>query len=532
MPRRVTPEQLRVMQEGKELYAFFDVRERYEYEKEQIPGATLISRHNLEKRIAELLDNKDIKIILYSEKDNRSGLVANLLEEAGYTQVSILEGGLSGWKQAGLPTVRGIHVASKVFGEFVGVVKQEVDFVQPDQLNQWIKDDPEGQIVVEIRPRNEVEETGSIPGAINIPGVELPRKLLDLKRRNKKIILTCAGRTRGIIATSTVGRLDLGKVYNLEHGTLGWRLAGYELEQNIPLGERASDESKEFALEHALELAEREALEFISPRDLENRLKQRREKPFLLYDVRQAEQFLQDGHIAGAGCFPGGQAVQNSDDAVWLHNSEIVFVCSDSTRSIIVAYWYKRMGFHKVKILQGGMEAWKKEGLPVEYEKPSSPEPLLLESRVGKVKRISAKEYVENYQKKSVLIDVGDGRNYVKGHLAGAKWLTRSNLERDAVRMLSDKQERIVVSAADKTEAIYAAFVLGRLGYVRVAVLDEDRSNWQLDHLEVVSGSDGYEIYDWQVTLSEYNLEEAKNYFEWEANLTNPPYSDHLKKFI
>ena len=50
---------------------------------------------------AELPANRDTPLILYCQSGNMSGQAANTLVEAGYTNVSNLEGGMLAWERAG-----------------------------------------------------------------------------------------------------------------------------------------------------------------------------------------------------------------------------------------------------------------------------------------------------------------------------------------------------------------------------------------------------------------------------------------------
>lgn len=380
---RIDSEQLyQILKKKEKSYALIDVRERDEYVKGQIYGASQISLPVLSEISCRQLPVKDIPIYLYSNHESRAGKAAAYLEAEGYTDVHVLKGGFTAYTEAGLPVVSGIHVRSKVQGEIIAELDGDVKFLTAEELHdQRVK---EKLLIVEVRPPEETEITGSIPGAIHIPGFELPLYMEDLKNSGKEIILTCAGRTRGIVATATIGRLGLGKVRNLKYGTLGWRLAGYDLQPVERYQGKPSERSKEAANLAARELAVREEIAFISVEELQDFLHshasvyQRDDDGFseggnrtIYYlDVRQKEDFTQNGHIGGFQSFPGGQAVQNTDDVLTVKGAEIIFVCEDETRSILTAYWYKKMGITGCKVLRGGINAWRAAGKPLIYEAP------------------------------------------------------------------------------------------------------------------------------------------------------------------
>ena len=80
-----------------------------------IPGAVNVSLGTLplradqelpeEHRNPELQD-RDRPIITTCGAGGQASLAAKLLKDMGFKNVSILEGGTTGWKQAGLPTVQ------------------------------------------------------------------------------------------------------------------------------------------------------------------------------------------------------------------------------------------------------------------------------------------------------------------------------------------------------------------------------------------------------------------------------------------
>jgi len=78
-----------------------DVREPGEYASEHIQGAKLfpLSAFDPEKLPVEANQS----LILMCQSSNRSGQAARKLLDAGYQEVTHLQGGLNAWKQAGLP---------------------------------------------------------------------------------------------------------------------------------------------------------------------------------------------------------------------------------------------------------------------------------------------------------------------------------------------------------------------------------------------------------------------------------------------
>jgi rhodanese-related sulfurtransferase len=89
-----------------------DVREPGEFEKGHLPGAINVPRGMLELRADagspaasdELTANRDSRIIVYCLKapGARCVLAAETLGRMGYSNVVAMQGGLEGWRAAGL----------------------------------------------------------------------------------------------------------------------------------------------------------------------------------------------------------------------------------------------------------------------------------------------------------------------------------------------------------------------------------------------------------------------------------------------
>ncbi len=75
----------------------FDVREPYEYEESNIPGAVNIPLSTVPAHIADWETLKNQEIIMQCKSGGRSGVAQSLLVQAGFTNVRNLEGGIMAW---------------------------------------------------------------------------------------------------------------------------------------------------------------------------------------------------------------------------------------------------------------------------------------------------------------------------------------------------------------------------------------------------------------------------------------------------
>jgi molybdopterin/thiamine biosynthesis adenylyltransferase/rhodanese-related sulfurtransferase len=82
--------------------ALIDVREPDENAQGMIPGTLHIPRGFLELRIERNVPDRASPVVIYCASGTRSVLAARSLHELGYTNVSSLAGGFTGWKRAGL----------------------------------------------------------------------------------------------------------------------------------------------------------------------------------------------------------------------------------------------------------------------------------------------------------------------------------------------------------------------------------------------------------------------------------------------
>lgn len=83
-----------------------DVREPDEYAAAHAPNAVLIPLGQLAARLDEIASYKDRPIAVMCRSGRRSGIATNLLQQAGYSQVSNVRGGIIAWEKAGLEEVR------------------------------------------------------------------------------------------------------------------------------------------------------------------------------------------------------------------------------------------------------------------------------------------------------------------------------------------------------------------------------------------------------------------------------------------
>ncbi len=102
-PDEITPVEVQQrLARGDRLY-LLDVREHEEYVEAHIPDSVLIPLGQLSRKLSSI--PKDATIIAICRSGNRSGVAADMLRRAGYSDVLNLNGGIIAWARAGLPIV-------------------------------------------------------------------------------------------------------------------------------------------------------------------------------------------------------------------------------------------------------------------------------------------------------------------------------------------------------------------------------------------------------------------------------------------
>ena len=89
--------------EAGETFYLVDVREESEWSRGHLPGAIHLSKGIIERDIEKTIADPSATIVLYCGGGFRSALVADSLQQMGYSDVRSMDGGWRGWREAGYP---------------------------------------------------------------------------------------------------------------------------------------------------------------------------------------------------------------------------------------------------------------------------------------------------------------------------------------------------------------------------------------------------------------------------------------------
>jgi rhodanese-related sulfurtransferase len=102
---------------------------------------------------------------------------------------------------------------------------------------------------------------------------------------------------------------------------------------------------------------------FMSMAELARRL-EGGEAGLVILDVRERDAFLA-GHIPGAKHLPRGQLELRVDTELPDPTARILACCEFGRISTLAAATLKSMGFRHASALDGGVKAWREQGLPM-----------------------------------------------------------------------------------------------------------------------------------------------------------------------
>lgn len=96
--KEISVEALKAKLDNREDFIFIDVREPYEYEEFNL-GARLIPLGEIMDNLHLLDGHKNDEIIVHCRSGKRSGMAVDILNQAGFTNVTNVIGGVLRWQE-------------------------------------------------------------------------------------------------------------------------------------------------------------------------------------------------------------------------------------------------------------------------------------------------------------------------------------------------------------------------------------------------------------------------------------------------
>jgi rhodanese-related sulfurtransferase len=461
--RRVGAQALRAMLLDGEELALLDVREERIFSENHLLFARSVPLSRLELRIARLVPRRTTRIVLVDDADGLAERAAAVLAKAGYTDVSILDGGNAAWEAAGYELFSGMNVPSKAFGELVEH-ENGTPSISADELHALMQSGTD-MVVLDSRPFDEFHRV-SIPTGVEVPGAELVLRVHDMAPKpDTMVVVNCAGRTRSIIgAQSLINAGVPNKVVALRNGTMGWSLAGFTPQSGES---RRAPSVSHGALAWAKSAAESVAKK-LDIRSIDEatlaRLRADTSRTTYLFDVRDPGEYAA-GHVAGALPAPGGQLVQATDQYAGTLNARIVLVDDKEVRAVMTASWLKQMGWREVTVL---VAAGEERGFP-------SAEVLGEVAHDAAIDAAALNGMLTRGE--ATVIDLSLSRDYLSGHMPGAWFSIRARLEQFIQR--EPLRRNVVLTSEDGLLASLAVSEVRAWTPLAVHYLDGGNAAWR-----------------------------------------------------
>jgi rhodanese-related sulfurtransferase len=509
-------------------YAIIDVRDEGAFSRSHLLRASSTPLRRLELDLASQPDLRDRTIVVCDE-DGRSEAVvaARRMADWGLRSVSVLAGGLEGWRASGLPIYAGMHTRSKAFGEAVEVALSTPS-ITPGELARR-RDSGQPLCVIDCRPHAEYSRS-TLPGSLNVPGFELPYRWSQVvPDPTVPVVVHCAGRTRSIIGAQTLIELGVpNPVVALENGTMGWLRAGFELVRpdRPPSGFDPGFRPTDDVASIAHRIRNPHSIPLVRGEQVASWRRQEPERTTYLVDVRTQAEY-EAGHPDGAIHAPGGQLIQSTDRYLMVHNARVVVVDDDGLRASIASAWLKRMGWQDVfvwPILHESM-AITVGREPRRFFRASAPAGVRSMSVAGLVGLLDGAG--------ADILDVDSSVEYERAHLPGSIFVERRHLG-DVVAARPEGRHVVLVSGDGALAAVCAGDVRDD---PRVHVLEGGKSAWIGAGRPVAGGSSTVppDIDDvWRMPLEARGDRRANidAYLSWEIALTEQVRADGSDRFV
>jgi rhodanese-related sulfurtransferase len=497
--------------------ALLDAREEVPFDRRHILMAACVPLGRLEIIVGDSVPRRAARVVWCDDGEGLADRAATRMAALGYTDVSVLTGGIAAWEAAGYRLYSGVHVPSKAFAE---VVEHEArtPWVDAKTLDGMIRSGID-MVLFDSRSFEEFHNN-SIPTAISVPGAELVYRFADLvPSPDTLVVVNCGGRTRSIVgAQSLINAGVPNKVVSMQNGTQGWHLAGLPvLKGETARAPAVSPSGLVTAKAAAVRVAERFGVRSIDPATLAAWRAQADTKALFVFDVRSPEEYAA-GHLPGMKNVPGGQLVQETDRHAAIWGSRVVLVDDDGVRGIMTAHWMIQMGWDAVALTLSVLT-----GETGPYVPPA----------LGSIAAPSI-DVAALAARSATIVDLDWSRSYYDGHIPGAWYAIRSHLAEDLPKL--PKAGAIVFTSSDGILARLAAAEWNGKAAAPVFALIGGTQAWvAAGHpLETGASNMASAAEDMRLRAREMpgSVEDAMNaYLSWEIELVNQMATDDDQRF-
>jgi rhodanese-related sulfurtransferase len=519
MAKTISAHQLRHHWANRHEIALLDVREEGPYAEAHPFFALTVPVSETEQKLPALVPRLSAPIVVYDDGEGYVERAAPRILALGYRDVSILEGGLSGYALVG-EVFRDVNVPSKAFGELVEAIRHTPSL--PAREIKHVIENEEDVVVLDAR-RYEEYHTMSIPRGQSCPGGELLYRLFDVAPNpSTTVIVHCAGRTRSIIGTQSLVNAGIrNKVFALENGTIGWTLAGFDLEKGkVERAASPSPEAVQRAREYATSWAKHVGVPIINSDQVRQFAAEAEARTLYLLDVRDPREYA-EGHPDGFLSAPGGQLVQATDEWVGVRGARIVLYDNDGVRGLMTGSWLLQLGWD-VHVLE--------EDALVPDDLPTATKPTWNSPSSGAITVDRLKSLVD-----ATVVDLARSPIYRKGHIPGAYFASGPELVRD-LRSVSGTDAIILTSPDGNIAAANIEYARNAVDKSReVYYLSGGTAAWKADGCSLETEprwlSEPIDVYKRPYEGTENAEKDMQGYIDWEHGLVAQVANDSIACF-
>ena len=354
-----------------------DVRTQAEVDEKGTIDAPNFVHIPLEEFVARKADwpASDASIAVYCGSGHRSTMAMTMLFAYGYNDVTSLQGGFGGWKEAGYATVGGIPTLADNYKVMLANMAGYNTIKADGLLVELAEDKP--PFLLDVRSAEELQESGHIEGATNIPLNELTQHLDLLPGFDTPIVAYCGSGWRCTIAMTALHGMGWTNVRALKAAFGDLVTAGYPIVTGIPepmvLNVAQPDASLVAPVEPVLVALKDKGWGGKAADAFNTEIIEKPE--MIVIDVRTMEEITEKGIIALADQTYLNIPLESfiADKSLWPadKNAEIVIYCGSGHRSTMAMTILLTEGYTNVTSLKGGFGGWVEAGFPVTaYAKP------------------------------------------------------------------------------------------------------------------------------------------------------------------
>jgi len=311
----------------------------------------------------------DAPIVTYCKAGHRSTMAMTILMSHGYTNVRSLKGGYVGWQDAGYavladPTLEETY--SDMLETMVGYNTIKADAL----LVEMAEDTP--PFILDVRSAAELEESGHIDGAFNIPLNELAQHTDLLPSFDTPIVVYCGTGWRATIGMTALHAMGWTDVRTLKYAFTDWVADGNPVVEGLPEAVVLD------AVQPATSLLAKVDPALISVKDMgthwgvnpaeDVNLALSENSDLILIDVRRAEELTKNGVIDFVDqeliAIPLESFIATMDMWPADKDAEIVIYCGSGHRSTMAMAILLTHGYSNVTSLKGGFGGWVTSGFP------------------------------------------------------------------------------------------------------------------------------------------------------------------------